>query len=122
MSGLKSVDNLIEKYGVSAFNEDNPFIKRKPLSLINACEKGMPFCFYLKLKHLSQGEQLWCFTAYLPTKKQKLAMYLVDQSNSVIEQVYYPRDRKGIVACEKIRKLLGISLRSANVKDFTLAA
>ena len=122
MPSLKSVEQLIEKYGVSAFADDTPFIKRRQLTHNDAMQKGMPFCFFRKLQALTPHDSVWCFTAFLPNKKQRLAMYLVDKHNNVVEQVYYLRDRKGVAACEKIQRLLSQSLRNAGADSFTLAA
>ena len=120
---LKSVDQLIEKYGVSAFSTDTPFIRRRLLTNEHAYEVGMPFCFHQKLNALKQGISLWCFTAYLPHKKQRLAMYLVNERNGeIVEQVYYPRDSKGVKACEKVKNLLSSSLMVANADSFILVA
>jgi hypothetical protein len=122
MLGLKSVEQLIEKYGVSAFADDTPFLKRRRVTLGDAMQKGMPFCFFRRLQMLSPEDAAWCFIAYLPNKKQRMAMYLVDKDNNLIEQVYYLRDRKGVVACEKVQRLLEQSLQAANADKFVLAA
>lgn len=119
---LKSVDQLIDKFGVSAFASDTPFLKRKVLTSSNACDVGMPFCFYQKLSALKCNQTVWCFTAYLPSKNKRLALFLVDENNKVIEQVYFPRDRKSVMSCQKIQKLLQRSLLSANSDSYVLAA
>jgi hypothetical protein len=50
MSGLKSVEQLIEKYGVSAFSDDTPFLKRRKFTHYDATQKGVPFSFFRKMR------------------------------------------------------------------------
>jgi len=122
MTGLKSVDKLIEKYGVNAFAQDTPFMRRQQYVQSDAIHCGLPFCFYREIERLNGGEALWCFTVSLPDKKQKLAAFLVNSNKDIIEQVYYPRDHRGVKACDKIKRLLAKSLKDYKDEEYKLAA
>ena len=122
MAGLKQVEKLIDRYGVNAYADNSPFIRKKRYVQADAMQRGLPFCFFQKIEQLTGGEAVWCYTAQLPEKKQKLAAYLVNEKKQIIEQVYYPRDHRGVRSCEKIKHLLAKSLLSYQDDKYELAA
>lgn len=119
---LKSIQKLMSKYGINALADDTPFLQRRHLVRVDALTCQLPFCFVRRIEALKPGRSLWCYTVTNPAKKEKLALFLVDQSKEIVDQVYYPRDYRGIQTCKKIQQYLASSLASIERDNYCLAA
>ncbi|MDC8831211.1 hypothetical protein [Alteromonas gilva] len=107
-TGLKTIDSLIERFGICAGETHDAF--QNVLCLHGGDKRAvalkLPFCFYHKLAHLPKSRMITLHQFYLPHRKARLASFLIDERGQVIEQVYYQRDSKYVKACKKLQSLV----------------
>lgn len=107
-TGMKNVDDLILRFGVMRVPGRDLF--QHVLSLcgsdIKANTMKLPFCFYRVITSLPPNRQLLLHQFYLPHKKARLASFLIDEEGKIVEQVYFQRDRKYVLACRKLQLLV----------------
>ena len=107
-TGLKTIDNLIERFGISVGEGHDAF--QQVLDLYGGDSRAttmkLPFCFYQIIANLPVNRRLSLHQFYLPHRKARLASFLIDENGQIIEQVYYQRDRKYVKACKKLQSLV----------------
>lgn len=117
-TGLKTVDSLIEHYGIRV--QEGKDASQALMALrggdmrINAMR--LPYCIVQKIMGLPAHRMLKLHQWYLPHKKAKLAAFLIDEKGSIIEQVYYQRDAKHVHACRKVQQFVEAAQRQASMK------
>lgn len=107
-TGLKTIDNLIERFGISVGEGHDAF--QQVIDLYGGDSRAvslkLPFCFYQIIANLPVNRRLSLHQFYLPHRKARLASFLIDESGHIIEQVYYQRDSKYVKACKKLQSLV----------------
>ena len=107
-TGLKTIDGLIERFGISAAETHDAF--QHVLCLQGGDKRAialkLPFCFYQKLSSLPKSRMITLHQFYLPHRKARLASFLINEHGQVIEQVYYQRDAKHVKACKKLQSFV----------------
>lgn len=115
ITGIKALDNLITKFGIETGVTQNDFQRGIELKSQDrrAVLMKLPYCFYTKIMALEESETVLLHQFALPYRNARLASFLVNQQGQIIEQVYYQRDSKYVIACKKVERLLANNLRPA---------
>lgn len=107
-TGLKTIDNLIERYGIVKSEGHDDF--QQVVTMFGgdsrAATMKLPFCFYQIIANLPVSRRLSLHQFYLPHRKVRLASFLIGENGHIIEQVYYQRDSKYVKACKKLQMLV----------------
>ena len=111
-TGLKSVDILVQRYGIHFHNEqsqlsDNAF--QKSLILYGQDQRldyiNLPPCMYMIISQANADQKFVIHRFYLPFKNGvRFATYLLNGDGDVIESVSYQRNAKYLQAFKIIRK------------------
>ncbi len=116
-SGVKAVDNLIEKYGFLTKEGKNPF--QTVMTLFGQDDRltsmKMPYCFFRILSDAKLSEKFSMHHLYLPHRKARLASFLVNSAGDICEQVYYVRDAKGVKVCKKVQQMLASRIQNRDL-------
>ncbi|GGF81547.1 hypothetical protein [Alteromonas lipolytica] len=119
-TGLKTIDNLVQRFGISVGEGHDAF--QQVLKLSGGDSRAMtmklPFCFYQIIANLPVSRRLSLHQFYLPHRKARLASFLIDEKGRIVEQVYYQRDSKYVQACKKLQGLV----QQSYLKDWAAAA
>ncbi|WP_421134513.1 hypothetical protein [Alteromonas sp. A079] len=105
-TGIKAVDQLIEKHGLLRAPGQDAFQRR--LQLVGGDKRAefLPFCMYQKVMYAPMSKHFTVHHFYLPARNAKLASFLFDEKGQLIEQVYYQKVAKMVNVCRKLHQLL----------------
>lgn len=123
-TGLKTIDNLIRSFGVRT---EEGADKSQSLTTfaggdfrVNSVK--MPHCIMQKILQAPQDKQFRLLQWFLPHKQARLASFLIDESGTVVEQVYFQRDARHVEACRRIQKTVARTYRQLAVTPEVMAA
>lgn len=123
-TGLKSIDNLISSFGVRT---EEGADKSQSLTTFfggdfRASSNKMPFCIMQKILQAPQDKQFRLLQWFLPHKQARLASFLIDETGTVVEQVYFQRDARHVEACRRIQKMVNRIYRQLSATPADMAA
>ncbi len=123
-SGIKSIDQLIQRYGIclnSAENRpaDNAF--QKSLVLYGQDQRldyaNLPPCIYMIIAEADAETKYIIHRLYLPYKSGvRFATYLLNENGDVVESVCYQRNSKYLQAFKVIRKHISMASYAFNTE------
>tara|TARA_R110002124_G_scaffold202007_1_gene368539 strand:- start:161 stop:658 length:498 start_codon:yes stop_codon:yes gene_type:complete len=123
-SGIKSLDQLIQRYGIylnSAENQlaDNAF--QKSLVLYGQDQRldyvNLPPCMYMIIAEADADTKFTIHRLYLPYKNGvRFATYLLNENGDVVESVCYQRNSKYLQAFKVIRKHIFLTTYAVNTQ------
>lgn len=109
-TGIKQLDRLIAKHGVSTGLTHNDFQSSVRLyhndHRLNTLR--LPYCQYRIVEELREGEHLTLHRFYLAYNENtpRLAFFLIDANNEVVDKVFFLKHNRYKVAAHAIGKLL----------------
>lgn len=109
-TGIKQLDNLISKHGISAKPTHNAFQS----SLRIFCDDPrldnlhLPYCMWRVAQELSENETVMLHRFYLAynDKSPRLAFFMVRDDGSIIEKVFFLRQQRYQAASKAITSCL----------------
>jgi len=123
-SGIKSIDQLIERYGVCLKSEesqlaDNAF--QKSIVLYGQDQRldyvNLPPCIYMIIAEANAETKFIIHRLYLPYKNGvRFATYLLNDDGDVVESVCYQRNSKYLQAFKVIRKHIFMGSYAVNTE------
>lgn len=123
-SGIKSIDQLIQRYGIclnSTENHlaDNPF--QKSLVLFGQDQRldyvNLPPCMYMIIAAADAETKFIIHRLYLPYKSGvRFATYLLNENGDLVESVCYQRNSKYLQAFKVIRKHIFMTSYAVNTE------
>ncbi|AEP29347.1 hypothetical protein [Brumicola nitratireducens] len=111
-SGIKSIDQLIQRYGVCLNSRENQLADnafQKSLVLYGQDQRldyvNLPPCMYITIAEADADTKFVIHRLYLPYKNGvRFATYLLNEDGDIIESVCYQRNSKYLQAFKVIRK------------------
>lgn len=102
-TGIKKLDILISRYGITASQVCNEFQFSAPIRRHDPSMRSLnlPYCFH-RLIESNNHEQLILYRFKNHTKNMFLAAFLVDEAGNIVERVYYQRKASYVEACKAI--------------------
>lgn len=106
MTGTKSIDQLIQRYGILSKPGKDPLQR---LTYLCGGDKGanaLPYCMFNIIMNAPVSRRFTVHHFYHPTKKCRLATFLFDEKGQLIEQVYYAKVARWVELCRKLQRLV----------------
>lgn len=105
-TGVKAVDQLIEKFGILSSPGQDQFQRLTSLFGGDKRANTLPFCMYQKVMSAPVSQRFTVHQFYLPYKKSKLASFLFNEKGELIEQVYFTKMSRMVNVCRKLQRIL----------------
>jgi hypothetical protein len=123
-SGIKGIDQLVQRYGVCLNNNENQLSDntfQKSLILYGQDQRldyvNLPPCMYMIIAGADAEKKFVIHRLYLPYKNGvRFSTYLLNNDGDVIESVCYQRNSKYLHAFKVIRKHIVMASYSAETE------
>ncbi|WP_218397184.1 hypothetical protein [Alteromonas lipotrueae] len=105
-TGVKAVDQLIEKFGILSSPGQDKFQRLTHLFGGDKRADSLPFCMYQKVMGAPVSRRFTVHHFYLPYKNCKLASFMFNEKGELIEQVYFTKMSRMVNVCRKLQRML----------------
>ena len=105
-TGVKAVDQLIQKFGILSSPGQDKFQRLTYLFGGDKRADSLPFCMYQKVMGAPVSRRFTIHHFYLPHKNCKLASFMFNEKGELIEQVYFTKMSRMVNVCRKLQRLL----------------
>lgn len=105
-TGVKAVDQLIEKFGILSSPGQDQFQRLTHLFGGDKRADSLPFCMYQKVMGAPVSRRFTVHHFYLPYKNCKLATFMFNEKGELIEQVYFTKMSRMVNVCRKLQRIL----------------